>query len=373
MTAQLLDPAKPIVSIVENDSQAQNHLARQIRKMRLESQCYASANAFLDSVDGRRHGCVIMDMSETRGLALLEALHGQNLELPVIGISAGPQFGERVALTTNRAFAMLEKPIEFVELRDSVRGALRADRLRRRRNQFSPPVPILIPSEAARIEESCEDFGLLPLQLLENSACVLCQFVLQRLPGNCPAPRVHVLAGKGRNGANAMAAARRMVNYGAKVTVFASHPITEMTPLAAIAARSAMRCGVPVLNVEPAKLSPPDLILDGLLGLGLRGAPYGQVAKLIHWANRMPCPKIACEAPSGLDADRGEPHSPTLRVGATLALGLPMRGVMASKAADFTGELFVGDIGVPLGVYRNLAIHAPPAMFSGGQCIRIKR
>ena len=49
-------------------------------------------------------------------------------------------------------------------------------------------------------------------------------------------------------------------------------------------------------------LSPPELIIDGLIGYGITGEPRGAVAQLIQWANGVTAPILALDLPSGLDA-----------------------------------------------------------------------
>ena len=60
------------------------------------------------------------------------------------------------------------------------------------------------------------------------------------------------------------------------------------------------------------------LIIDGLLGTGLRSAPRDPVAALIHQANHHPAPVVALDIPSGLNAReparrRGRSFRPTIR------------------------------------------------------------
>jgi len=51
-----------------------------------------------------------------------------------------------------------------------------------------------------------------------------------------------------------------------------------------------------------ARKSAPDLILDGLIGYGLKGAPRGTVADLIQWADDCGAQIVSLDVPSGVDA-----------------------------------------------------------------------
>ncbi len=90
-----------------------------------------------------------------------------------------------------------------------------------------------------------------------------------------------------------------------------------------------------------------DLVIDGLVGVGLDGAPREPLAGLIRLANEVRAEALSLECPSGLEPDTGEPLPPTLKARTTLALGLPCAGLFGALAWQYTGELWVCDIGYP--------------------------
>ena len=68
---------------------------------------------------------------------------------------------------------------------------------------------------------------------------------------------------------------------------------------------------------------------------------------MIRLCNEVRADALSLECPSGLEPDTGEPLAPTLKARTTLALGLPATGLFASLAWQFTGELWLCDIGYP--------------------------
>ena len=56
---------------------------------------------------------------------------------------------------------------------------------------------------------------------------------------------------------------------------------------------------------------------------------------------------VALDLPSGLDADGGPLHDPTIRAEATLTLALPKLGLRSPGAEVFVGDLYLADVGVP--------------------------
>ena len=112
--------------------------------------------------------------------------------------------------------------------------------------------------------------------------------------------------------------------------------------------------GVPVqVAGREVKLPPGDLIVDALIGYGLRGDPQGPAKALISAANDHDAPILALDMPSGVDATDGGVRDPAIRATATLTLALPKHGLCASEAREFVGELYLADIGVPSELYAS--------------------
>ena len=112
------------------------------------------------------------------------------------------------------------------------------------------------------------------------------------------------------------------------------------------------------------------MILDALIGYGLRGAPQGVTADLVRAANASSAPVIALDTPSGLDTTTGAFFDPCIRANATLALALPKVGLLAETACAVVGELYVADISVPPRVYAAMGIEIPD-LFAEAEIVRI--
>jgi NAD(P)H-hydrate epimerase len=95
----------------------------------------------------------------------------------------------------------------------------------------------------------------------------------------------------------------------------------------------------------------PDLIVDGVIGYSLSGAPRGGAAQLIAWANEQGTPVLSLDAPSGLDSTSGAAFEPAVRAAATLTLALPKHGLQMPGSAEYVGELYLADISVPPSLY----------------------
>jgi len=197
-----------------------------------------------------------------------------------------------------------------------------------------------------------EDFGIELLQMMELAGRHLAHLARERFFGGEPGGRdVLVLAGPGGNGGGALVAARRLAGWGAWVTVALGREPGAFREVPAHQLAIVERLGLPVLAPGKRPGESWDLILDGLVGYSLRGAPRGWTAELIGLADGVAAPVLSLDVPSGVEATSGRVHHPAVRAAATLTLALPKTGLRAAEAAACTGELFLADIGVPPELY----------------------
>ena len=200
--------------------------------------------------------------------------------------------------------------------------------------------------------------GLPPADVTDATGRALLVLVQHRYP---QALRGHVvvLAGSGGNGAGVLAAAGMLAGLGVGVSVVLSGPEIGLGPLCSRQLAELRAIGVAPVALAPVAQAPmtqaPDLILDGLIGYSLRGAPRGRAAALIRWANAQPAPVIALDVPSGFDAERGTATSPVMLADATLALVLPKRGLAAAAMAHTVGALYLADLGAPRAIFARLS------------------
>jgi len=193
------------------------------------------------------------------------------------------------------------------------------------------------------------------MQMMENAGRNLARLCISRFLHDPQSKHVLVMAGTGGNGGGALVAARRLLQWGANVSVMTTKPDEAYSGVPAHQLEILRRLGVEILSSElPATETKPNIILDGLVGYSLKGAPRGRAADLMAWANESDSPVLALDTPSGLDSTTGEAHATTIVAAATMTLALPKAGLLTADAKAFVGELYLSDIGVPDWVYRKL-------------------
>jgi NAD(P)H-hydrate epimerase len=203
-----------------------------------------------------------------------------------------------------------------------------------------------------------EDYHIELVQMMENAGRNLAHLARDRFLGGDPRGKaVTVLAGTGGNGGGALVCARRLHNYGADVAVFTTKPAEAFTPVPKHQHDILRRMGVPVEAAGALAETPPgDLIIDGVIGYSLQGAPRGVAAEMIRWANAQDTPVLSLDAPSGVDTTTGTAFDPVINATATMTLALPKVGLQAEHVKAQVGELYLADISVPPGLYEALGL-----------------
>jgi NAD(P)H-hydrate epimerase len=225
-----------------------------------------------------------------------------------------------------------------------------------------------------------EAYGITLLQMMEQAGSHLAEVVRRELGGDLVARRIVVAVGPGNNGGGGLAAARHLVNRGAIVRVVLARPALRMTEagrhqLATLLAMGTSCCvavyDLPDEELEEA-LAAADLIVDAILGYSARGAPHGEVERLIGFVVRSGRPVVSLDVLSGIDPDTGEAAGLAVTATATLTLALPKPGLLAGAGAERAGRLYLGDLGLPAALYASLEIEVGP-VFAADRIVTLDR
>ncbi|MFL7811789.1 MAG: NAD(P)H-hydrate epimerase [Anaerolineae bacterium] len=237
----------------------------------------------------------------------------------------------------------------------------------------SAQVPFLTAEQMREVDRAMvENYHIDLLQMMENAGRNLADFARRRFLQESPEGRaVVVLAGSGGNGGGALVCARRLANWGAHVYVYLTRPGDGMAPVTAQQLDILRQMRVPVLLAERVgDAQEGDLVIDGIIGYSLSGAPRGAAADLIRWANEQRAPILALDVPSGLDSTTGAVLTPCIQATATMTLALPKLGLRNPEAKAVVGELYLADISVPPELYASLGLQVGP-LFAQHDVLRL--
>src|SRR5258708_21512667 len=241
---------------------------------------------------------------------------------------------------------------------------------------YDDDLPYLTTEQMIEVDRAMmEDVRIELIQMMENAGRNLAHLARMRfLDGKPQGKHVVVLAGTGGNGGGALVCARRLHTWGAHVQVVVTRPVEDFSPIPAHQLESLRRMRVPLAQAEAInQVRSPALIVDGLIGYRLRGAPQGTVADLIHWANAACVPILSLDVPSGVESTTGAVFEPAIKATATMTLALPKAGLRAPGAQKLVGELYLADISVPPSLYAEpaLALQVGP-LFAESEILRLR-
>ena len=90
----------------------------------------------------------------------------------------------------------------------------------------------------------------------------------------------------------------------------------------------------------------PDVVIDALLGTGLKDAPREETARIIEQINAVGVPVLAVDIPSGVNASTGEVVGAAVRSDVTVSMHGPKVGLAVAPGRFHVGEIAVADIGL---------------------------
>ncbi|RSN00373.1 bifunctional ADP-dependent NAD(P)H-hydrate dehydratase/NAD(P)H-hydrate epimerase [Nonomuraea sp. WAC 01424] len=173
------------------------------------------------------------------------------------------------------------------------------------------------------------------MQRAAHGLAAVCADLLGRVYGR----RVVLLVGSGDNGGDALYAGERLARRGARVEAVLAGSKTHEAGL-----RAFLDAGGRV--AEQAALGEADLIVDGLVGIGVSGALREPYARLAEEANAAHGTVVAVDVPSGVDASTGQVAGAAVRARVTVTMGAYKTGLLVDPGAAHTGTVELVDIGL---------------------------
>jgi ADP-dependent NAD(P)H-hydrate dehydratase / NAD(P)H-hydrate epimerase len=172
-----------------------------------------------------------------------------------------------------------------------------------------------------------------------------------------PDPVVRLLAGPGNNGGDIFAAALFLEDLGMMSEVWIACPVEKLKGSAKYFFNQMVAEEIPYHEVisekdwdlSDAEVSPPPILVDGLLGTGAKGPPAGTIRRAIQYlqARRESSLIISADIPSGMDADTGVVFDCSVPADFTVTMGFPKAGMASPAARESLGSLLAVPIGLP--------------------------
>jgi hydroxyethylthiazole kinase-like uncharacterized protein yjeF len=160
------------------------------------------------------------------------------------------------------------------------------------------------------------------------------------------ARRVAVVCGAGNNGGDGYVLARLARVAGLDALVLAAAPPDRLGGDARRAEEEWLATGGSAHPFAADALSGCDVIVDGLLGIGLTGAPRPEALAVIRAINAAKRPILALDIPSGVNADSGAVQEAAVRAEITVTFVALKSGLFLGAGAEHAGVVLLEDLGV---------------------------
>jgi ADP-dependent NAD(P)H-hydrate dehydratase / NAD(P)H-hydrate epimerase len=200
-----------------------------------------------------------------------------------------------------------------------------------------------------------EKIGLPGIVLMENAARGAAGMFFDRFRP-APGSRVLVFCGKGNNGGDGFAVARRLSQAALRPSVILLAPSSQVRGDALTNLEIIRRMeDIEVIEITTAAemnkcrrhIEGCDYIIDAIFGTGLNSEVEGVSRKAIDAINSAEKPVMSIDIPSGLNADNGNIMGAAVKADLTVTFGFPKIGQLIFPGADLVGRLVCVDIGIP--------------------------
>ncbi|NQS97801.1 MAG: NAD(P)H-hydrate dehydratase [candidate division Zixibacteria bacterium] len=162
---------------------------------------------------------------------------------------------------------------------------------------------------------------------------------------------IKIFCGSGNNGGDGMAVARMLDSVGAQVDVVLMCRGEELKGDARANYELAVKLGITIFEKAQAEdffvSDEYDLVIDALLGTGMKGAARGLIAEAIEEINNAPCPVVSIDIPSGVEGSTGKAEGSAVEAQATPTMAGLKRGLVFSPGRELAGDVSIVDIGTP--------------------------
>jgi len=196
-----------------------------------------------------------------------------------------------------------------------------------------------------------EEQGIGGFELMQRAGRAAFRVLLDRYP---EVRRVAVCCGKGNNAGDGYLVAGLAREIGLDVTVWQLGDAAELAGDAGRARDFAAERGVVPVSGPPHALT-ADVVVDALLGTGIKGElrkPFAETARVINGSG---IPVLAIDIPTGVDADTGAATRDAVRASVTVTFIGRKLGLYTGPGVSHAGAVVFDDLGVPGAVYRRVA------------------
>lgn len=196
------------------------------------------------------------------------------------------------------------------------------------------------------IEHKAKEMGIPEGIMMENAGANVARVLNEKIGLN--GKKVLVFCGTGNNAGDGLVFARHSLVHGAKVDVyFIKDPEilrseTTRRNFGILGNLKSLKKPVK-FYVEKIPRIKYDILVDALLGTGLKDVVSEEYVKVIKRFNSMEGYKVSIDCPSGVNSDNGKVMGSAIRPDMTITFYERKKGLNSGNS----GEIITADIGIP--------------------------
>ena len=184
--------------------------------------------------------------------------------------------------------------------------------------------------------------GFAETELMQRAGEAVWRAIDQRWP---QLSRITVFAGSGNNGGDAFVVALCAKRQGVEVQLLVQGDLSRQSATSRHF-REAWEHGGGVCEPWQGQQLDGEIIVDGLLGIGLQRELNQDWQQLVAAINRHPAPSVAIDIPSGLNGLTGIAQPVAVEASLTVTFIGRKTGQFLADGPDYCGELLFDDLGV---------------------------
>lgn len=211
---------------------------------------------------------------------------------------------------------------------------------------------ILTQQEMRRLEAiAIEDYQMTSRLLMENAGRSIFDFIKDL---NQNFSKVIILCGLGNNGGDGFVLARQLLNKDIPFELFIIGDADKIKGDSLLNLEILKKLDIDVNTIEDKYkirsleqiIDKNDLIIDAILGIGIKGPVRELVSEVIEVMNSSNNMVVSVDLPSGVDSDTATIENIAVKADATITLGLPKFGNILFPGANYNGNLTIGHVGI---------------------------
>ena len=216
---------------------------------------------------------------------------------------------------------------------------------------------LITKADMAKLTElSIKKYNHTELQMLELAGQSSGQLIV-KLYALKKYKKILVVAGGGNNGAGGLSTAKKLLSLGYDVEIFLTTKLLNKNGKHYLKTLKALKAPF-VKYIDPTEKY-YDLILDAMIGYGLRGDLRSPAVEYVASINESQAKKISLGNPTGLSIDTGKPAAVAIKSDLTIMTGAEKQGLFTKNASEYIKNLELIDVGIPKKTYEDLDIKYP--------------